>query len=72
MINDNELNNLEKFIPKLADGAFQKAYLDTLSHGGSVLIAEDGKLVYAEPGHPEYRTYNTNDFLIVAMDKNNH
>jgi len=30
------------------------------------------KLIYAEPGHPEYRTYNTNDFLIVAMDKNNH
>ncbi len=30
------------------------------------------KLIYAEPGHPEYRTYNTNDILIVTMDKNNH
>jgi len=33
---------------------------------------EDEKLIYAEPGHPEYRTYNTNDILIVTMDKNNH
>ncbi|WP_457551028.1 BREX-3 system P-loop-containing protein BrxF [Desulfobacula sp.] len=33
---------------------------------------EDEKLIYAEPGHPEYRTYNTNDILIVTMDKNHH
>jgi len=45
VINDDELNNLEKYIPKLADGAFQKAYLDTLSHGGSVLLVENGKLI---------------------------
>jgi hypothetical protein len=30
------------------------------------------KLIYAGPGHPEYRTYDTNDILIVTMDKNNH
>jgi hypothetical protein len=30
------------------------------------------KLIYAEPGHPEYRTYNINDILIVTMDKNNY
>lgn len=28
----------------------------------------NGKLVYAEPGHPEYRTYNTTDIQIVSMD----
>ena len=33
---------------------------------------ENEKLIYAEPGHPEYRTYNTNDILIVIMDKNHH
>lgn len=28
----------------------------------------NGKLVYAEPGHPEYKTYNTTDIQIVSMD----
>ncbi len=27
-----------------------------------------GKLLYAEPGHPEYRTYDLVDALIVTMD----
>ena len=27
-----------------------------------------GKLVYAEPGHPEYKAYNTTDIQIVSMD----
>ena len=34
---DEELDNLEKFIPLLAKGAMQKAYLDTLASGDSVL-----------------------------------
>jgi hypothetical protein len=29
---------------------------------------DNGKLVYAEPGHPEYRTYNITDIQIVSMD----
>jgi hypothetical protein len=33
---DTELDNLEKFIPLLAKGAMQKAYLDTLASGDSV------------------------------------
>ena len=32
--------------------------------------AEDGKLIYAEPGHPEYRRYDSIDPLIVNMDGN--
>lgn len=28
----------------------------------------DGKLIYAEPGHPEYRSYDAVDALIVSMD----
>ena len=34
---DIELDNLEQFIPLLAKGAMQKAYLDTLASGDSVL-----------------------------------
>ncbi len=34
---DAELDNLEAFIPLLAKGAMQKAYLDTLASGDSVL-----------------------------------
>ena len=28
----------------------------------------DGKLLYAEPGHPEYRAYDATDVLIVGRD----
>ncbi|MFA0822719.1 MAG: BREX-3 system P-loop-containing protein BrxF [Methanomethylovorans sp.] len=31
--------------------------------------SEDGKLIYAEPGHPEYKNYDSEDILIVNMDK---
>lgn len=47
--------------------------LQGLSRNRSVLaswdgLAEKGKLIYAEPGHPEYRIYNITDTLIVKMD----
>lgn len=29
---------------------------------------KSGRLLYAEPGHPEYRIYETTDALIVVMD----
>ncbi len=38
---DSELDNLEEFIPLLAKGAVQKAYLDALSSGNSVLEVID-------------------------------
>lgn len=41
MMKDNELDNLEAHIPLLAKGAMQKAYLDTLSAGNSVLEVID-------------------------------
>jgi len=34
---DLEIDNLENYIPLLAKGAMEKAYLDTLSSGNSVL-----------------------------------
>jgi len=41
---DTELDNLEEFIPLLAKGATQKAYLDTLSSGNSVLEVIDNAI----------------------------
>ena len=35
------------------------------SWNGSI---NSGRLLYAEPGHPEYRSYDTVDALIVSMD----
>ncbi|MDL2279473.1 BREX-3 system P-loop-containing protein BrxF [Desulfovibrio sp. OttesenSCG-928-G11] len=29
---------------------------------------EDGKLIYAEPDHAEYRRYSVNDFFVVDMN----
>ncbi|MDI6815817.1 MAG: BREX-3 system P-loop-containing protein BrxF [Actinomycetota bacterium] len=31
-------------------------------------LAEKGKLIYAEAGHPEYRNYGLSDTLLVRMD----
>lgn len=39
---DTELDNLEQFIPSLANGAVKKAYLDALASGNSVLEVIDG------------------------------
>ena len=41
---DLELDNLEKFIPLLANGAVKKAYLDALSSGNSVMEVIDGTI----------------------------
>ena len=32
-------------------------------------LLKDGKLIYAEPDHPEYQRYDLEDTLIVRMDK---
>jgi len=32
-------------------------------------IIDGENLIYAEPGHSEYRSYNTTDILMVHMDK---
>ena len=41
---DIELDNLEKLIPLLAKGAMEKAYLDALSSGNSVLEVIDNAI----------------------------
>lgn len=49
MRTEQELDFLEAYIPKLADSAIQKAYLDTLSLGNSLLETFDGKLYEVFP-----------------------
>ena len=44
MRTEKELDFLESYIPKLANSAVQKAYLDTLSLGNSVLETVNNKL----------------------------
>lgn len=49
MRTEKELDFLEAHIPKLAENAFQKAYLDALSKGQSVLEAIDGNIIEVFP-----------------------
>lgn len=66
------LDNLEM----LFDRSLQQdplRLLQSLSRNRAVLAAWNGKmlggrLLYAEPGHPEYRCYDAPDALIVGMD----
>lgn len=41
---DKQMQNLEDFIPQLAQGAINKAYLDALASGNSVLEVIDGAI----------------------------
>ena len=34
-------------------------------------IVNNGKLMYAVPGHPEYRSYDKSDLFIIPMQKTN-
>jgi hypothetical protein len=50
--------------------------LQSISRNRSVVaawngIATSGKLLYAETGHPEYRSYDLVDALIVKAEENN-
>ena len=52
MRTEKELDFLEEHIPNLANSAIQKAYLDALSGGQSVVEAIDGELFEIFPdGH---------------------
>jgi len=46
---EKELDFLETFIPKLAESATRKAYLDALSQGLSVTELVDGNIVSTAP-----------------------
>ena len=66
------LDNLEL----LFDAALKQDPLRLLQHisrNRNVVAAwngcvNDGKLMYAEPGHPEYREYNAKELLIVSLN----
>ncbi|GAX61712.1 ABC-type multidrug transport system, ATPase component [Candidatus Scalindua japonica] len=51
--------------------------LQMLSRSKTIISSWSGKqdrskLLYAEAGHPEYRTYDVTDFLIINMDGNSN
>ena len=51
--------------------------LESLSRNKTVVALwnahiDDGKLVYAEPGHPEYRSYNTKDLIVIDLSTETH
>lgn len=35
-------------------------------------MLRDGRLIYATPGHPEYRSYEASGFLTVTLDSDTH
>jgi hypothetical protein len=66
------LDNIEV----LFDVAFKQdpvRLLQGLSRNKTIVAAwsgsiETGQLVYATPGHPEYRKYPVRDFMVVSPD----
>ena len=51
--------------------------LQKISRNKTIISSWSGKqdranLLYAEPGHPEYRNYNISDFLTISMDGTNN
>ena len=48
--------------------------LESLSRNQTIIAfwngqVRDGKLIYAEQGHPEYRSYTTNDLVVIEINK---
>lgn len=48
-LSEKAIDNLEKLIPELAEGAFKEAYFAALASGSSVLICENDNLVEVFP-----------------------
>ena len=48
--------------------------LESLSRNQTIVVfwngqVRGGKLIYAEQGHPEYRSYDTKDLLVIEINK---
>jgi len=48
--------------------------LESLSRNQTIIAfwngqVRDGKLIYAEQGHPEYRSYDSKDLLMIEINK---
>lgn len=48
-LDEKSMNNLEKRIPELAEGAIKQAYCKTLASGRRVIEAINGQLVESSP-----------------------
>lgn len=49
MLNEKQIDFLEKQIPIMAEYATKQAYIETLASGDKVMIAENGSLVEIYP-----------------------
>ncbi|MFN3849672.1 MAG: hypothetical protein ACK4NY_09600 [Spirosomataceae bacterium] len=49
MLNEKQIDFLEKQIPIMAEYATKQAYIETLASGDKVMIAENGNLVEIYP-----------------------
>ncbi|MCU0326208.1 MAG: hypothetical protein MUF45_13280 [Spirosomaceae bacterium] len=49
MLNEKQIDFLEKQIPIMAEYATKQAYIETLASGDKVMIADNGKLVEVYP-----------------------
>ena len=68
-MNDNEINNLESYIPTLAMGAFDKAYLDVLTSGNSVLEVIGDAIYEVFPNGDKKKIKDVKTSLKVDMSK---
>jgi len=65
MRTDKELDFLESHIPNLANSATQQAYLDTLSHGYSVVEVRDARIVEVFADGTEILIKTIEDEIVV-------
>ena len=66
---DIEIDNLEKFIPMLADGAMKKAYLDALASGNSVLEVIDDAIYEVFPDGSKKKIKDVAPYIRVDINK---
>ena len=68
-MSDNEINNLESYIPTLATGAFDKAYLDVLANGNSVLEVIDNAIYEVFPNGDKKKIKDIKSSIKIDMSK---
>ena len=66
---DTEIDNLERFIPMLAEGAMKKAYLDALASGNSVLEVIDDAIYEVFPDGSKKKIKDIAPYIKVDINK---
>ena len=66
---DAEIDNLEQFIPLLAESAMKKAYLDALASGNSVLEVIDDAIYEVFPDGSKKKIKDVTPYIKVDLNK---